>query len=203
MQIFTVFLYRGRPQPRFYKIKGCLQLHAVFGVQGFMKWGSRILLLDQTPCSYADAALLFVEPVPVVDERLLWVFLLYQTLGIGLQTRCLCERHTLTVTSIAGYRATQVFVLFVFTCMSADCSFFQILISISSIKEKLYYSNAVLSTCITAVTVAACFLQVAGDASGALLEEEKRQWLFQLQTVCCVVLSGCGPGLAPTGVEIS
>lgn len=46
-----------------------------------------------------------------------------------------------------------------------------------------------------------CFLQVAGGASGALLKEE--EWLFQLQTVYCVVLSGCGPAMAQTGVEVS
>lgn len=45
------------------------------------------------------------------------------------------------------------------------------------------------------------FLQVAGGASDALLKEE--EWSFQLQTVCFVVLSGCGPGMAQTGVEVS
>lgn len=49
------------------------------------------------------------------------------------------------------------------------------------------------------VMVVVCFLQVAGGASDALLKEEER--LFQLQAVCCVVLSGCGPGMARTGVE--
>lgn len=37
-----------------------------------------------------------------------------------------------------------------------------------------------------------CFLQVAGGASDALLKE----CFFQLQTVYCVVLSGCGAGIA-------
>lgn len=51
------------------------------------------------------------------------------------------------------------------------------------------------------VTVAVCFLKVAGGASGAVLKEEV--WLFHLQTVCCAVSSGCGPGAAQTGVEVT
>lgn len=42
----------------FYKIKDGLQLRMVFSVKGFIKWGSRIWLLGQTPCNYADACFL-------------------------------------------------------------------------------------------------------------------------------------------------
>lgn len=54
---FLVFLYRRKPWPRFYKVRDCLQLHTVFSVQDFIKWGCRILLFDQSPCNYADAHL--------------------------------------------------------------------------------------------------------------------------------------------------
>ena len=47
-----------------------------------------------------------MEPVPVVDERALWVFL-----GTGLQTRDLFESHMLTVMSVAVYKVTQMLVL--------------------------------------------------------------------------------------------
>lgn len=56
-------------------------------------------------------ALLFVEPVPVVDERVLWVFLIYETVGTDPQTRHLLENYMLAVMSIAGYKVTQVLVL--------------------------------------------------------------------------------------------
>lgn len=131
-------------------------------------------------------ALLFV---PVVDERMLWVFLVRETVGTGLQTRDLLESHVLTVTNIAGYKISQMLVL---SFSNVPLCRLQIsaviwrspllLISISSIKEKLCWNSAVVSICITQlVTVVICFLQVVGGASDALLKEE--EWLFWLQTV--------------------
>lgn len=56
-------------------------------------------------------ALLFVEPVPFVEERVLWVFLVHRTVGTGRQTRDLFECHVLIVMSISGYKVTRVLVL--------------------------------------------------------------------------------------------
>lgn len=46
-----------------------------------------------------------------MDERVLWVFLIYETVGTDPQTRHLLENHMLAVMSIAGYKVARVLVL--------------------------------------------------------------------------------------------
>lgn len=113
-------------------------------------------------------ALLVVEPVPVVDERVLWVLLVHRTVGTGLQTRNLFESHVLTVMSIAGYKITQVpalsFSYLPLCSLQLSPVVWRsplILISVSSIKVKLCCNNAVVSTCITAVSHGSCMLSTS------------------------------------------
>lgn len=95
----------------------------------------------------------------VMDERVLWVFLVHQTVGTGLQTRDVFESHMQNVISIAGYKVTQVLVLLQLSPVTWRSPL--MLISVSSIKENLCCNNAVVSTCITTVSHSSCMLSTS------------------------------------------
>lgn len=152
--------------------------------------------------------LVFAEPVPVMDERVLWVFLVHRTVGTGLQTRDLLESHVPTVMSVAGYKVTHVLVLsfsYMPLCrLQLSPVIWRsplILISISSIKEKLCCNNAVVSACITAVSHGSCILPTSSRRCFRCSVERGRVVISASD--CFVVLSGRGPGMAQTGVEVS
>lgn len=90
------------------------------------------------------------------------------SMGMDLQTRDIFERHMLTVMSIAGYKVTQVLVLsfsyMPFHRLQLSPVIWRsplILISVSSIKEKLCCNSAVVSTCLTAVSHGSCMLSTS------------------------------------------